>query len=316
MYRNILVPLDGSKFGEHALPLALELARRSKATLHLTHVLLPMSAVYADAPPFVGSGVEEKLIERQKAGQQAYLDGVKQRLTAAGAPRVTITIVEGDVLESIRKRTTETGADLVVMSTHGYGPFTRFWLGSVADELVRGPLPAPLLLVRPQDAELDLNLAPPLARVLLPLDGSKLAEQMIEPAARLAETAGAELTLLRVIKPLVPATVPVEGQMFGHMMQGMVAQTEALQEKIRTEARDYLAGVAEPLRRRGLKVQVAVETEEAPAPAILRHSRATDVVALATHGYRGLSRLFLGSVADKVVRGAQVPVMVWRPKEL
>ncbi len=284
--------------------------------MHLTHVLLPISAVYADAPPFVSSTVEGQLLDRQKAGQQAYLDGAVQRLTEAGAPRVETALLEGDVAESIRNRTVETGADLVVMSTHGYGPFTRFWLGSVADELVRGPLPAPLLLVRPEEGDLVLHAAPPLQRVLLPLDGSKLAEQMIEPAARMAQTAGAQLTLLRVIKPLVPATVPVEGQTFGHMVQGLLAQTESLQEKIRTEARDYLDGVAEPLRQRGLTVDVCVDAEETPTPAILRHTRPTDVVALATHGYRGLSRLFLGSVADKVVRAAHVPVMVWRPQEV
>ena len=223
-------------------------------------------------------------------------------------------LLEGDVAESIRKRTAEVGADLVVMSTHGYGPFTRFWLGSTADELVRGPLAAPLVVVRPQEGELVLNAPPPLARVLLPLDGSKLAEQMVEPAARMAQTAGARLMLLRVIKPLLPTAVPVEGQTFGHMVEGLLTQTEQLQEKIRTEAQDYLTGIAEPLRGRGSRVDVFVEADEVPTAAILRHTHPDDVVALATHGYRGLSRLFLGSVADKVVRAAHVPVMVWRPQ--
>jgi nucleotide-binding universal stress UspA family protein len=316
MYRNIFVPLDGSTFGEHALPLALEVARRSKATLHLTHVLLPISAVFAEAPPFVSGAVEGRLLQEQKATQQKYLDGAARRLTAAGAPRVQTALLGGDVAETLRKQAAEVGAELMVMSTHGYGPFTRFWLGSVADELVRSTLPAPLILVRPGEDAMDLAKPPPLKRVLLPLDGSKLAEQMIEPAAVFAQTAGAELTLLRVIKPLLPTTPAVEGQTFGHMVQGLLAQTQALQEKIRAEARDYLTAAAEPLRKRGLTVQVCVEADESPAPAILRHARNADLVALATHGYRGLSRLFLGSVADKIVRGAQVPVMAWRPKEV
>ena len=315
MYRNILVPLDGSTFGEHALPLALDLARKSGATLHLTHVLLPLSAVFADAPPFVGTSVEVQLLDQQKANQQSYLDATAKRLTDAGAPRVQTGLLEGDVTNVIRTHTAAVGADVVVMSTHGYGPFTRFWLGSVADELVRNPLPAPLLLVRPSETGDDLKSPPPLKRLLLPLDGSPFAEQMIEPAAELARTTGAELTLLRVIKPLVPVTVPVEGQTFGHMVQGLVAQSEMLQEKIRKESHDYLTKIAETLRERGVTVHTCVEAEEAPTSAILRHTSAVDLVALATHGHRGLTRLFLGSVSDKVVRGAHVPVLVWHPRE-
>jgi len=316
MYRHILVPLDGSTFGEHALPLALNLARKSGATLHLTHVLLPLSAVYADAPPFVNSAVEGRLLQQQKDGQLAYLEATARRLTAAGAPKVESSLREGDVVEAIRAEANAVGADLVVMSTHGYGPFTRFWLGSVADELAREPDHSPLLLVRPGEGEANLDSGPAIKNVLLPLDGSPLAEQMIEPVANMAQSIGAELTLLRVIKPLVPVSVPVEGQTFGHMVQGMVAQMETLQEKIRKEAQDYLAKIAEPLRQRGIRVQTRIETDEAPAPAILRHADAVDVVALATHGYHGLSRMFHSNVADKVVRGAQVPVMVWCPKEV
>jgi nucleotide-binding universal stress UspA family protein len=316
MYHNILVPLDGSTFGEHALPLALNLAQKSGATLHLTHVLLPLSAIFADAPPFVNSEAEGRLLDEQKSNRKAYLSAAATRLTSAGAVRVETALLEGDVVDMIRKQAVDTAADLVVMSTHGYGPFTRFWLGSIADELVRGPLAAPLLLIRPGDGAADLKNLSNVKDVLLPLDGSPLAEQMVNPAAAMAEAACAELTLLRVIKPLVPVTVPIEGQEFGHMIQGLVAQMETLQEKIRKEAQEYLTKVAEPLRQRGLKVKTCVETDEAPAPAILRHAQSVDIVALATHGYRGLSRLFLGSVADKVVRGAHLPVLVWRPKEI
>ncbi len=70
------------------------------------------------------------------------------------------------------------------------------------------------------------------------------------------------------------------------------------------------------MEQRGLTVHELVEAEESATAAILRTARAADLVALATHGYRGLSRLFLGSVADKVIRGAHVPVLVWRPKEV
>ena len=99
------------------------------------------------------------------------------------------------------------------------------------------------------------------------------------------------------------------------MVQDLVTQTESLQDEIRTEAQDYLIRVAAPLRQRGLTVRACVEAEDTPARAILRHAESADMVALATHGYRGLSRLFLGSVADKVIRNAQVPVLVVKPRK-
>jgi nucleotide-binding universal stress UspA family protein len=89
----------------------------------------------------------------------------------------------------------------VAMSTHGRGPLSRFWLGSVADALMRR-LPVPLLLVRPQEGAPDLSEEPPLRRILIPLDGSALAEEVLAPALALGGLVGAEYTLLWVVRPL------------------------------------------------------------------------------------------------------------------
>src|SRR5215472_2144690 len=114
MFKNIVVPLDVSTFGEHALPMALELARKSGATLHLTHVLLPLGAVFADTPPFVNPSLEEQLRERQQSAQQAYLDATATRLRNAGAPDVKTVLLDGDIPEMIRHHAEEVHADLVV----------------------------------------------------------------------------------------------------------------------------------------------------------------------------------------------------------
>ena len=99
---------------------------------------------------------------------------------------VTSSLLEGEVVPSFLAHTAETKPDLVVMTTHGRGPLGRFWLGSVADELAR-VLPVPLLLVRPQaEAEPDLETEPPLRQILIPLDGSKLAEQILGPRSNSA----------------------------------------------------------------------------------------------------------------------------------
>jgi nucleotide-binding universal stress UspA family protein len=201
------------------------------------------------------------------------------------------------------------------MTTHGRGPLARLWLGSVADALVRD-LPLPLLLVHPAEGLVDLAHEPPLKHLLLPLDGEPLAEQMIEPAVALGTLTDADYTLLRVIKPVVPFAYPfAEGHTVGQVAQSMIDQLQRLQGEVRKEAADYLERVAAGLRARSLRVQTRVAVEAQPAVAILHEAKppAVDVVALETHGRRGLKRLFLGSVADKVIRGSAVPVLVQRP---
>jgi nucleotide-binding universal stress UspA family protein len=313
MYRNILVPLDGSPFGEHALPLALGLARRSGAAVQLVHVAAPVEIAYTESL-FI---TEADLAERIQARLRAYLDAVAQRAEAAAGVRVTPVLLEGGITEQIRRRAAELPADLVVMTTHGRGPLGRFWLGSVADELLRR-LAVPLLLVRPHAGEPDLAAEPPLEHLLVPLDGSELAERMLEPAVALGRLTAADYTLLRVIKPVLPVAPGlggVAGLTLDDKAQGLLERTRAVHRQLCREAQSYLDRVAGGLEARGLRVRTRVAVEEQPAVAILNEAvpPGVDAVALETHGRRGLSRLLLGSVADKVIRGAAVPVLVHRP---
>jgi nucleotide-binding universal stress UspA family protein len=105
-----------------------------------------------------------------------------------------------------------------------------------------------------------------------------------------------------------------EGSPAGREAQALAEQLSAAQGNLLQAAQDYLAGVAERLRARGVRLRARVATFEQPAVGILQEAEALGVglIALATHGRRGLARLFLGSVADKVVRGATVPVLVHR----
>jgi nucleotide-binding universal stress UspA family protein len=311
VYRSILVPLDGSAFGEHALPLARAVMRRTGASLQLLHVVPPVPVVEAGAPLLA----DADLMAQFRETARAYLEGVLRRLggpTGASAP----VVLEGEVVSQIQEHAARAGADLVVMATHGRGPLARFWLGGVADELVRR-LPLPLLLVRPREAAADLGRGPDLGRVLLPLDGSPLAERALEPAIALGGPE-ATYTLLRVVKPaLLPAYAPEGGRPLGREVEGLLDQIQVIQKRLLAEAEGHLAGVAGRLRERGLRVQTRVVVEEQPAVAILREAAdgRAGLIALETHGRHGLSRLFLGSVADKVVRGAAVPVLVHRGLE-
>ena len=313
MYKSILTPLDGSAFGEHALPLALSIARRAGAVLRLLHVQEPLAAVYGETPLFLEDTTLEMTVRaRQRARGLAYLNDVARRLPALSARGAGRLVAEGDVADVIAEQAKRVAADLVVMTTHGRGPLGRFWLGSVADSLVRA-LSTPLLLVRPVEGPLDLASEPDLSRILLPLDGSDLAEQILEPAVALAAlTPGCEITLLRVVKPALREEYMPDGTAARRETRSLLAQGDAIQHKGIEEARGYLADVAERLRARGLRVQTVVTVGEQPAVAILQEAagRSVGLIALQTHGRRGLSRLILGSIADKIIRGSPVPVLV------
>jgi nucleotide-binding universal stress UspA family protein len=309
MYRNLLVPVDGSDFAEHALPLALSVARRAGARVRLVHVHVPFT--YPDAE---GVGYPSHVLDAQvKAQQRAYLDGLVQRVRDVCDVPVTATFLQGQVVATLRAMADSTETDLVVMTTHGRGPFRRFWLGSVADALVR-ELPSPLLLLRPHEEPVDLVGEPALRHFLLPLDGSALAEQVLEPALLLGDLLGADYTLLRVLKPPSPVAFPVGARALGEPAEPMRAQIETILQEQRRTAEEYLKRMTARFGDGRGHVQIRVVTDSSPAQAILEAAQTgIDLVALATHGRRGLSRLLLGSVADKVLRGVTVPLLVYRP---
>ncbi len=307
MIRSVLVPLDGSSFSEHALPLASRIARRAGARLHLArvhHALPPPFAI----PP--GSVDEVDLVIRNR--ENASLQDAARRLDGESFRQLTTELLDGEVAAALSARAADT--DLVVMTTHGRGPLGRFWLGSVADQLIR-VLPVPVLLVRPRESLPEFSREPDCKRMLLPLDGTPLSERILEPALEVGTLLGSSFTLVRVVKPaLIENYLPESGTFVG-MTDSMLDRLSELQRGVEREARSYLETVAGRLADRGVKVQTRVLVEEQPAAGILREAETdADVIALATHGRRGLPRLLLGSVADKLVRGCALPVLLYRPR--
>jgi nucleotide-binding universal stress UspA family protein len=297
------VPLDGSAFAEQALPLALGIARRAGAALNVVRVHQPLTPVYADSIAPGTCEVEARVLEQERA----YLDGVAKRLTTASSVPVTSALLEGPVIaEMLSGHAAATKADLVVMTTHGRGPLSRFWLGSVADEMVRRATPS-ILLVRPQEAAPDFTAEPVLRHVLVPLDGSALAEEVLESAVALGGLMQAAYTLVRIYGPQIDTGLDPRSY-------ATAAGSEPPVERLRAEAQDYLDVVAARLKGRGFSVQTDVAVGQHAASAILDAAQrlGVDLLALETHGRRGLARLLMGSVADKVIRGASVPVLVHR----
>ena len=302
MYRSILAPLDGSSFSEHALPIAAMLARRTGATLRLALVHVPFVAGYANGAPII----DETLDAQSRAADRAYLRAVQERLAAEQNLTVVGTVLDGPVVEAIGQHAAAVNADLVVMTTNGRGGLARIWLGSVAHALIR-QVTAPLLAVRPSEAAPDLDHAPTFPKILIPLDGSKRAEHMFTPALAFGELLQARYTLLQVVEP---------ARLIGYAPQAYaVGLEQETTRRCRETAARYLDGIATHMRSMSLEVSTRVIIDRQPAVAILEHARleGMDLIALSTRGRGGLGRVLVGSVADKVLRGAEIPVLIYRP---
>lgn len=313
MYRSILVPLDGTHFAEHALPAALALARRGGARLLLVSISTPLTEAYVEGLYFSTLEMEKEVATRH----QTYLEALAARIRGLGNVTVDVLVKHGEVAATLCDLVAQGEADLVVMATHGRSALGRFWLGSVTDEMIRHAS-CPLLLIRPEDEEVDLQNEPRLSPILLPLDGTELAEQILPWAVSLAEhLPDARITLMRGIQSVVPVSSAPDLPEAEKAARALLRQVQELQERLRQDAEQYLEKVAAGLRARGLQVQTQVVVEDQPALAILHEAEQerAALIALETHGRRGLSRLILGSVADKVVRGSHVPVLVHRPSK-
>ncbi len=169
----------------------------------LVHVLYALQQPECSWLPF--DPTEDAIFKEQ---EQAYLDAIVKRLQKTASVPVTAALAHGVIVDGILERVRTKAADLVVMTTHGRGPLSRFWLGSVALEVVLNA-PAPILLVHPQEASADPGPEPTLRRILVPLDGSKFAERVLEPTIALGSLMDAEYTLIRAVQPsLLPDGVP------------------------------------------------------------------------------------------------------------
>jgi nucleotide-binding universal stress UspA family protein len=298
MYPSILLPLDGSEFSADALPLAKQLASELGAEVHLVHVIRPAFDVDFKAPQ---EDMEWKARVREGAGD--YLEGVASSLEESGV-RTTTAVLEGRTVAAIDQYVKEHGISLVVMTTHGAGGLKRWWLGSVADGLLRAGS-ADLLLVRPWDDTEDRSTsAPRFEHLLVPLDGSSDAERALGPARELTRAMGARLSYLTVVPRPTELT-----SIYG--MPGVRIEGEGYRMR-REEADTYLSGV---VAQGGEPPPEGVTIEHSSAAeGIIEGARkvAADLLVLSSHGRGGLERTVIGSVADKVIRGSTLPVLVVR----
>jgi nucleotide-binding universal stress UspA family protein len=282
MFKRILVPLDGSPEGEAVLPEALRLSSTA-GEIFLLHAA-PAVPPPSDAPVRQMLEVPERAL--------AYLDSVRERLTGR---RATALVRHGDAAEEIAQAAQELGADLIALTTHGRSGLSRLLMGSVAEAVVRRSS-LPLLIMRPGRRSVPGG---GLREILVPLDDTERSVRILEIVKPLAVETGCDVRLLHVIVPIVVGVPPA----------GILATVPATEHDPQPRLRE----LARPLEAAGIRVRTEVASGYA-AVAILGHAReaGSDLIAMATSAKRGLSRIFLGSVAQSVLREADRPVLLLR----
>ena len=308
MIRRILVPLDGSPFGDSAIGYATAIARRSGAMIELIHVHVPhhIDGNLFTVTPYMYEGVLDVDVELDHEILRRELESLRERALLLGEETdltVTARLVTGRVDTAVEHEAEEFHADLIVMATHARSGFARARMGSVADAVVRQAT-MPVLLVRPPENFTEASLCPNLHHVLIALDGSPFSEQILEPAADLARLCEADVSLVHVEVPHGERTI-----------LGMKAGEAAL-EKMREVSEHYLQQLAATNSELFEQPQLKAVVATYPAAAIVDAARECEagLIAMATHGRGGLTRLILGSTANEVLIQSPVPVLLYRPR--
>ena len=286
IYNKILVPLDGSKLAEGVLPHVLLLASALKLAVDLMHVNDP-ETVASFPHPMQGHD---------------YLKEVAASFTSFLA--VNCRVENGRAADVIVDRASGDAGTLITMATHGRSGAQRWLLGGVAQKVLQAST-NPLFLIRPREETLARDVR--LNTIILPLDGSHLAEKVFPHVIYLANRLRLEVVLIRTY------TLPTTGYFLATGVSPPAIGE--LGEKIKAEATDYLQAKVEELQAEGIeKISfVAVEGKGPEEIIDLARKTANNIVAMSTHGRSGISRWVLGSVTDRVVCYSGDPVLVIRP---
>lgn len=331
MINQIVVPLDGSTLSEQVLPLSVALAKKLGSTVTLLNVLDTRGLVVVDGvtaglyfDPLImqtqmgadmverrGSiavkGPEhktslEQLIVAEKVKSESYLRKVAEGLVGEGI-KVDVHVVVGTPAEAIVSYAEAEGADLIAMGTHGRTGLARWMMGSVTDRVLH-LTDKPLLLYRPRtDGEVpEVNLR----TVILPVDGSSLAEQAFPLAEHLAQRLGLTIEPTYVIANMAFAFADPMPYGGGEFSMEVI-------EGLEQEANAYLDKTTKRLREKGLLVELRLLRGD-PGMELVNLIRKTPggLTVMTTHGRSGLGRFVLGSVTDKVVSRSGGPVLVVR----
>ncbi|MGZ8478938.1 MAG: universal stress protein [Candidatus Binatia bacterium] len=301
MYSKILVPLDGSKTAEKVLPYARHLAGKFKIPVELLAVLdIAEMATHISAER---ARHLDTMIEDGMRASTTYLRGIA---TTFPEGNVTCTVEKDRAEEAIIGNAGADGGTLIAMATHGRSGMDRFLLGSVTEKVLRGSA-NPLVLVRAKE-EAKTSGEAPFKSIIVPLDGSELAESVIPLAVTMAQKLDLEVVLFRAYHMPYNAYGGDDGYMVNY---------DELIDSVRDEAKEYLDKKVAEVTKLGVAKVSALSKEGFAGDEIiaLGHKTPDGLIAMCSHGRSGVKRWVLGSVTENVVRHSDAPVLVVRAKQ-
>lgn len=295
MFKQILVPLDGSHLAESALPAASYLAERLNASVILIHV------IEKDAP----SSIHGERHLNNSIDAENYLKGV-----AAGSFPRNITVkyhvhenLVTNVSKSIVEHSGEFNPDLIVMCTHGHGGMRDLLYGSIAQKVI-GLGKTPVLLIQPVSDDYSPTFS--CKSILVPVDGNPEHELGLTAAEEIAKACNARLHLLMA--------VPVFGNLSGEWTSSskfLPGTTTRMLEMVAANSEEYLQHLKEYLADPNITITSETFRED-PENAIIAtasHMEA-DIVVLGTHGKSGMDAFWSGSVTAKICRAIKRPLLL------
>jgi nucleotide-binding universal stress UspA family protein len=283
MYEDVLIPFDGSEGAAEVLHHASEIAHWADATINVLYV--------ADTNRDSVTVVEGQTVDALVQKGEDIVEEATKTLDTLGVPYET-DVVQGNPAPTIVEYAERYDQDLVVMPTHGREGLSRYLIGSVSEKVVRLSS-VPVLTVRMQP---DEQLTFPYENILIPTDGSTAATHAAEHLVGLAATLDATVHVLSI----------VDNSTLGPDVRSTMTGEESEQA-----ASDAVEAVVSAAETRGVTNTVRHIEHGVPPEEILDCIESNDIhaVGMGTTGRRGTDRILLGSVAEKTVRSAPVPVM-------
>lgn len=295
MFNSILVPLDGSELAECALPHAVAIARSFGAEITLLR-LLESNRANASAPIF-----DQLNWQINKTQVAIYLEKKKAQCQEAGL-QARIAVLEGLVAEGITEYAQNQGMKLIVLSSHGQSGLTQWGISSVSQKIILSA-PTSVLIVR---AHQQTSEASPLyRRILVPLDGSQRAENVLPIITQLAHIHQSQIHLVQVVQTpeMVRQMPPVYEDII--LSDRMVARNraEAVRYLEQVQARSYLEGIA---------VQTHLMTSENAAVELHRvvEQEQIELVTLSAHGHSGNHQWPYGNIVNNFILYSKVPLLI------
>ena len=297
MVTRILIPLDGSVTAEQVVPYARTFARGLKLPVELLAVV-DIGALLTSVER---ARRFDNLAEQESQKSKEYLERIAERFVGS---RVKRSVAQGSAAEVIIEKAAADKSTLIAMTTHGHSGLNRWLLGSVAEKVLRATT-NPLLLVRAVREEKAGGEAA-LKSIIVPLDGSQLAERALPTVIDIAKKLRLEIFLFRAYANLYAA--------FGSGSGYYAVNLDELNASVRDEARNYLEEKMAELGKQDVEEISYMLQEGVAADEIVLMANHTpeSLIVICSHGRSGVKRWALGSVTETVVRHSASPVLVLR----